>query len=77
MRYYRGDIVEILSGENVGQRYRAWWCCYEYGEKDWRVYNKYWRFGNHPEDLILYNRPLINWAFHFFQVVGKSLFNRG
>lgn len=65
MRFYKGDIVEILQGENRGNRYRI-----RNVQKNWSgiLYNLHIVGLHNTENIMLYRRPLINHIKNLFSI---------
>jgi hypothetical protein len=57
MRFYKGDIVEILQGDNIGNRYRIMGVV-----KNWHgiLYNLSIVGLHTQENIMLYRRPFNN-----------------
>lgn len=71
MRFYKGDIVEVLRGDYMGQRYRLTNVRLSWDNVtvvldtgiDARVMGEI-RF--RPIDVMLYHRPIVNHIKHLF-----------
>lgn len=66
MRFYKGDIVEVLQGDNIGQRYRLIDVYVSFWDGNTIILNtgiiadRYGELRYNTHNVMLYHRPFVN-----------------